>query len=286
MKLTSCRALLSVALLSVLLVTPCFAQGGRGGRGGGGFGGGMGMMGGGGGDMMLLGLLRVEAVQKEIDMSTDQIEAIGKVSESATEGVERPDFRAMRDASEAEREKMMEKMRKQSEEIGKKVTEQLEEVLFPEQLDRARQIALQQQGVGAFNNADVIKKLEITDDQTEKMSDIRRKQGEEMRTQMQELFRAGDRDAIGKKMREMQEQQMKNMKAVLTEKQTKTFAEMLGEPFEMPAGAMGGGFGRGGRGGGEAGGRGGRAGGAAGGRGGRGGREAGGRGDRDPGNDA
>lgn len=284
MKLLTCRALVTAAFLATLVATPCFGQGGaqgggRGGRGQGGPGGpggpggmmGGGMMGGmmGGGDLMLLGLLRVKEVQEEIEMMPDQIEAVGKVGDKMRE-VARPD--RPQGNSEADREEFMKKMQAFAEEQGKVVSESLEEILLPEQLERARQIALQQQGVQAFYDPSFVKKIELTEEQQAKLKE----QQEGMREKMGEAFRGamqgGDRDAVRKKIEEVRASVFEEAKSVLTSEQKKKYEAMVGTPFKMPEGAMMGGFGGRGQGG---------PGGAQGGRGGRGGR-----GGADPGNDA
>lgn len=262
-----CAAVLATAVVSV----PCFGQeGGRrgGGQGqgpggrGAGRGGMMGGMMGGGGDMMLLGLLRMEEVKKEIDLMPDQEEGLTKLGESLN--ADRPQF-DFRNASDEDRQKFMEDMRKRMEESSKKVTEGLEQILLEEQLVRLRQISIQQQGFNAFFDATVVKKLELTDDQKKKLEELQEKSMTEMREAMQELFQGGDREAMGKKMTEMRDKQLADAKEVLTDKQKETYSEMRGKDFDLPAGAMMGGFGRG------PGGPGG-AGGPGGGRGGRGGR--------------
>ena len=95
-------------------------QGGQGGQGGGfrggqggargGFQGGMGGFGGGmrGGSSNVMSLLRIEAVQTELEISPAQKEAIEKLSEQGRG--ERPDFGNFRDMSEEERREMFEKM--------------------------------------------------------------------------------------------------------------------------------------------------------------------------------
>lgn len=283
MKFTLGRAVTAATLLLALSFTPCFGQdgergnrgdrGGRpgqgGGRGGfgGGFGGGMmggGMMGGPRGDMMLLTLLRIDEVKKEVDLMPDQEEAVGKVGEKLRET--RPpqaDF-DFREATEEQRNAFMEKMRAFGEEQGKKVTEQLEEILLPEQLDRLREIALQNQGVQAFYDPSFAKKIGLSDSQQEKLKKMQEESNTKMREEMMEAFQAaresGDRSAMATKMQELRDKQMEDAKGVLTDEQKKKYKEMLGEPFEMPEGAMRGGFGGPGAGPGGPGGRGGRGG--------------------------
>ena len=298
--------LLSVALLA-FMVTPVMAQGrgqggqgGRGGAGGGGFGGrggsGGSMFGGRGGGDMTMTLLRIEAVRTELEISPDQEEALTKMQEQGRP--ERPDgdFRNM---SEEERTEFFSKMRKQAEERNAKMKEQLEEVLFPEQLERLQEINIQLQGIAALRNADVAKELKITEAQKKELEEVQAGLMEKMREGMRELFTGGGgREGMREKIEEMRDDMEGDVLDVLTSDQKKKFEEMKGEKFEMPEGSFGrgrggqggqGGFGgrgggeqggRGGRGGGEQGGRGGRGGGEQGGRGGRGGREQGGRGER------
>jgi len=285
--------LLSVALLA-FMVTPVMAQGrgqggqggqgGRGGAGGGGFGsrgGGGSMFGGRGGGDMTMTLLRVEAIRTELEISPDQEEALTKMQEQGR--AERPDgdFRNM---SEEERTEFFTKMRKQAEERNTKMKEQLEEVLFPEQLERLQEINIQLQGIAALRNADVAKELKITDAQKKELEEVQAGLMEKMREGMRELFTSGGgREGMREKIEKMREDMEGDVLGVLTSDQKKKFEEMKGEKFEMPEGAFGrggqgGGGGFGGRGGGQQGGRGGRGGGQQGGRGGRGGGEQGGRG--------
>ena len=265
--------LLSVALLA-FMVTPAMAQqrgqggqGGRGGAGGGGFGGrggGGSMFGGRGGGDMTQTLLRIEAIRTELEISPDQEEALTKMQEQGR--TERPsgDFRNM---SEEERTEFFTKMRKQAEERNAKMKEQLEEVLFPEQLERLQEINIQLQGIAALRNEDVAKELKITDAQKKELEEVQAGMMEKMREGMRELFTSGGgREGMREKIEKMREDMEGDVLGVLTSDQKKKFEEMKGEKFEMPEGAFGrggqggrGGFG--GRGGGEQGGRGRRGGG-------------------------
>ena len=266
--------LLSVALLA-FMVTPAMAQGrgqggqgGRGGAGGGGFGGrggaGGSMFGGRGGGDMTMSLLRIEAVRTELEISPDQEEALTKMQEQGRPERPNADFRNM---SEEERTEFFTKMRKQAEERNTKMKEQLEEVLFPEQLERLQEINIQLQGIAALRNADVAKELKITDAQKKELEEVQAGMMEKMREGMRELFTSGGgREGMREKIEKMRADMEGDVLAVLTSDQKKKFEEMKGEKFEMPEGSFGrggrGGFGgRGGRGGGEQGGRGGRGGG-------------------------
>lgn len=271
-------ALLFAAILA-MVATDVMAQRGGGGRPGGGRPGGFGGPGGPGGfggrggfgGSSLTGLLRVEAVQEEIELMPDQKEAVEKINESRpqTERPEGIDFRDRSEENRAKLEEWMEKARKEREEFEAKAREQLEEVLLPNQMERLEQIEVQLMGVRALMNDRVAKALKLTTaqkDDLQKTSDASR---EEMMSKMREIFSGGggDRDAMREKMQAAQKEAEDKLLAVLTSDQKKDFEAMKGEPFEMPER---GGFG--GRGPGGPGGFGGRGpGGPGGGRGGRGG---------------
>lgn len=266
--------LLSVALLAFMVTDAVGQEQGRGGRGGGGFGGrtGGGIGGGGRGDMTMT-LLRLEPVRTELEISPDQEEALTKMSEQNRQERPNADFRNM---SEDERTEFFAKMRKQAEERTAKMKEQLEEVLFPEQLERLEQINIQLQGVAALQNPEVAKKLNITEAQKKELEEVRDGLMEKMRESMREIFASGGRDGIREKIEKMRGDMEGEVLGVLNSDQKKKFEEMKGEPFEMPENAMRGGRGgQGGQGGGGRGGFGGRGGGEQGGRGGRGGGEGG-----------
>ena len=269
-------ACLAVALLA-FLATDVMAQPGGGRPGGGRPGGGRGPGGPGGFGgpqslgQMALGLLRVEEVKKEIDLMPDQEEALTKM---AGERPERPQF-DFQNASEAERDEFIAKMRKEREERTAKMQEQLEEILLPDQYDRLKEVAIQMLDVGALMMDEVAEELKITDAQKKEFEEKQNIIREKMGAQMRELFQGGggDRDAMREKMAKMREDNNKELLSVLTATQKSDFEKMKGEKFEMPEGGMRAMFG---------GGRGGPGGGGPGGRGGFGGRRGGGDGGGQP----
>jgi hypothetical protein len=242
MKLTQLVTGLVAMALMALMVCDVHAQQRRGGggpqggfRGGapGGFRGGPPGGFGRGGDNSLF-LLRIEEVQTELEISPQQKEALDKMAEQARG--DRPDFNAFREMSEEERRAAFEKMRKEAEERMSEVKAQLEEVLLPQQLDRLEEISLQVRGVQALEDDEVAAKLKITEAQKQKMAEVRETQGEKMRERMREMFQGGGgpggdfREVFGKLREEME----KEVLAVLDSSQQTQFAEMKGEPFEMP----------------------------------------------------
>jgi Spy/CpxP family protein refolding chaperone len=230
------------------------AQPGGGQRGfGGGFGGGS----------SRLGLLRIEAVQKELGLTEDQIASIRKLSEELRPmgrgrggeggqprrgggrrgGDNNPDARVggvdqffvqaqpgRGQLSDEERAKM----REEAAARAKKEREELAKILKPEQLKRLTEIYIQQAGIAALQDADVAEKLKISDEQKEKMAKVREEQGAAMR----ELFTGGgDREAARSKMADLRKQTDEKTLAVLSEDQKKQFEELKGKKFDMPENA-------------------------------------------------
>lgn len=240
-------------------------EGRRRGRGGpgrgfqGGFGGPFGMRGGG---PDLLGLLRIEEVQKEINLRDDQQEAVQAFGRELRD--ERPDFPTnFAEMSQAEREEFRKKIEESSAKQAKETKATLQTILEPEQYKRLTEIHIQNEGASALADDDVAAKLNLTEDQKTKIAAAIEENREKMGEQMRGAFgrgRGGDREGNFAERREQMETLRKEgderVLAVLTGEQKTAFAAMKGEAFDMPEQRFGGG--RGGFGGGRRGGFGGR----------------------------
>ena len=224
-------------------------RGGPGGQGGGGMRGGQA----GGMDPTLMLLMSAE-VREEIGLDAEQGAALKKLSESLRP--ERPDadFRSM---SNEERTEFFESMRTKMQEKAKEAKEQLQDVLFPGQMKRLNELAIQRMGLAALNNPEVAEKLKITDEQKAEMEAAR----SSVRDKMREMF-AGrsdgerpDREKMMEAFKTAQKDTEAKMMDVLTAEQKSQLDEMKGEPFEFKdqgfrggdrGGDRGGRFGRGG----------------------------------------
>ncbi len=239
----------TVVLASALLVSLASQAQAQGQRGFGGGRGGFGGFGGGG----AAGLISMEAVQKEIGVTTEQVEKIQTAMRElgggrGPGGGDRPNFQEM---SEEERTKFFEEMRKQGEERAKKAEEILKANLDAKQLSRLEELRIQREGAGALARTEVAAKLKLTDEQKEKIKTAL--------ASGQMDFRSIGRDASQEdRQKAMQEFQAKREKAnadalaVLTADQTAALETMKGAKFEFPAfGGFGGRGGPGGQGGGR-----------------------------------
>lgn len=125
--------------------------------------------------------------------------------------------------------------------IAKKVEPELRKsigaVLEPGQLKRFHQIELQARGIGALQNKDVIKALNLTDDQKRRVKAL----AEELTSDTRKLFGSAIvRDRA--KLREIAQAQRKlfreaagRIPSLLTADQRKIWEEMIGTPFDFEA---------------------------------------------------
>jgi hypothetical protein len=199
--------------LVALVASPAFAQGGRG------FG-----MGGGGGIGSLIGN---ESVQKELKLDDQQVEKAKEFAEKAREKGREVREQLQGLEGEERRTKMLE-ITKEANETAMKA---FGEFLKPEQIARIKQISYQQQGARAFTDAEVAKKLNLTDAQKTDIQAI----NQESMTQMREIFQSAqdDREGAMKKSAELRKETLGKAAAKLNDEQQKTWKELIGAPFEV-----------------------------------------------------
>lgn len=200
---------LTVLLVLAVCSADAMAQGpGRGGR----------QRGGAGGADNPSRLLRSEAVQKELEMTDEQIELIKELSEGQNRGpgIDREALRAeMEGLSDEER---MAKIKEMRESRSKEQMEQLGEILLPHQMDRLSQISFQastQGGTRSLLGGPVADKLNITDEQKEEL----RETAEELQKKFEE--------EVAKLREEMQSKLLE----ALTPEQQAEYKKLTGEKF-------------------------------------------------------
>jgi hypothetical protein len=196
-------------VLVALLAGPAAAQGRGFGRGG-----------------SLAFLLSNESVQKELKLDDKQVEKAKELSEKAGEEM-REKFQGLGDLTQEER-------RAKFTEINREMTasslKAAGEFLKPEQITRLKQISYQQRFGQAFTDAEVAKKLNLTDTQKTDIQAILTDSMKEMPTR--EDFQ-DDREAAMKKATEVNKQALSKAVAKLNDEQQKTWKELLGTSFEV-----------------------------------------------------
>jgi Spy/CpxP family protein refolding chaperone len=217
-------------LLALLVAT---AQAQRpGGRFGGGFpfGGGL--------------LLANKSVQEELKITDEQktkIQEIAKESREKTEAIiGKVDFKDQesrakaREAREQNKDKLME--------IGQASEKAMLAVLDDKQKTRFKQIEIQSQRVDAFKNEEVVKALNLTDDQKEKLKTIAEDVNKDI-TDLRKEFSKENFQENQKKIATLRKDGMEKAVAVLNDAQKAKWKELTGDPFEV---RFEGGFGGGG----------------------------------------
>ncbi len=222
-------------VLGIGLVVAPLAQAQR--PGGGNFGGGGGFGGGG-------NVISTEAVQKELGLSTEQTDKLKLITEESQKQMR--ELFGARPAEGEDREKAREAMREKMTAAAKEITSKVEAVLTPEQKKRLKEIQLQAQGTRALVSEEVVKALNITEEQKKKIEEIR----DANRPQFGRGGAGGQPGGGGapggagggfeRFQEQMKETEAKIME-VLTAEQKTSYETLKGKKFDMPRPTFGGG---------------------------------------------
>lgn len=109
-----------------------------------------------------------------------------------------------------------------------------EVITDPQQRQRYNQLYLQYRGYGAFEDPMIAQKLNLTDEQRQKL----RQFGTEWSTQMGTLGQSyrTDREGATKRFQQMQSQSGERINSVLTPEQQRSWREMTGESYQFQPG--------------------------------------------------
>lgn len=196
-------------------------------------------------------LLATPEVQKELGVSDEQKGLIEDMmtdirSQMQQGGRNQGGAGNFRDLSDEERRKLMEEGRKRMEEFNKKADEMVNMVLEPKQTERFGQLRLQRAGVGAFIRPDIAEKLDLTQEQKDKMQKIREAAQPDPSAfaNIRDLSEE-ERREVFTKMREKGEKANADILNVLAAEQKETWTKLQGKKFEFPQQQGFGGFGGG-----------------------------------------
>jgi Spy/CpxP family protein refolding chaperone len=181
----------------------------------------------------LLGLLEMEQVQKEMKLSEEQMTTVqGIVEKLGAEMQEQ--YTALREIEDRDQQRA--KLTELRDQSDQKVREQLGDVVEREQVMRLYQIRMQVRAVvDSLANRYVSGRLELTDDQKNKLAEINKRVG----AKQSEVY-ATIRDASGEqrseafqKLRKIRSNADAEALALLTAEQKAAFEEMKGEQIEL-----------------------------------------------------
>jgi Spy/CpxP family protein refolding chaperone len=160
-------------------------------------------------------LLSQESVQKELQLSDDQVAKVKDLEQKQREA-----FRGLRDLSREERQK-------KTEEQAKATRKAVSDVLKAEQQKRLEQISLQLAGARALSRSEVADTLKLTSEQKDKIKTIQ----EEARKERAGL-RGNNNEDARKKSAEIRKSSDEKVMNVLTTEQKSKLKELSGEPFK------------------------------------------------------
>ncbi len=178
-------------------------------------------------------LLAIAEVRKELGISDDQKkqidELLGDVQRQMQSSFGRMNIEELQKLSPEERQKRFAEARKQSDETGRKADERLEAILNAEQRARLGQLRLQREGLAALNRPEVVRQLELTDNQRDRLRRIQE--------QTFGPFASGPQAQV---------KALADARAVLNDAQRARWDALKGKEFKFPPSTDFGGFGPGG----------------------------------------
>jgi len=203
-----------------------------------------------------LTLLKAKEVQKDLELTDDQKTTLEKFADEMRTQVT-AQLDGLKDLSQEDRRAKLAEIRSKLDDRAKEVQTKLDDVLNTQQRDRLTQIGLQARGVRLFTQKEVEDGLQLTDDQKEKLKDLRDKMGTEMRDARGPGGPgAGGPGAGGplsdearEKLKKLAAESMDKAKEILTADQREKLDTMLGKKLDIDLSQLGGGNGFGGRGG-------------------------------------
>jgi hypothetical protein len=141
------------------------------------------------------------------------------------------DYAAISDLPALERAAEMRKASEKSVEVGRKLTAKylpkLAEVLDSQQIDRLRQIQLQASGLDVWNEPQIAKELDLSEEQQQKAAELRTDYSR--RVQLLD----GDFQQRFVKIRELNAERDQRAALLLTDEQRGKLEELKGTPFDV-----------------------------------------------------
>jgi len=181
-------------------------------------------------------MLRNEAVRKELGVNDEQQALLddlaSRLQQDAFEIIS-----GLQDLTPKEQKEMMGEVMKMVADKGTEAQNQLDDILDDTQTKRLKELSLQARRAMALEDDDVVAALKITDQQKEKLADVREEGSEAMQQAFQKLRGGGgDQGAIRKTMMELRNKLSDKALAILTPDQRQQFEKMQGAKFDFPPG--------------------------------------------------
>jgi hypothetical protein len=185
----------------------------------------------------LMSLAANEAVQKELGVSGEAVTRLDTINDEYRNASQKEftalgiDYTAISELPALERAAEMRKATEKSADVGRKLTAiylpKLAEVLDPPQIQRLRQIQLQASGVDVWNEPEIAKELDLSDEQQQTVTELRSDYSR--RAQLLD----GDFQQRFARIRELNAERDRKAFALLTDQQRNKLEQLKGTPFDV-----------------------------------------------------
>jgi hypothetical protein len=196
-----------------------------------GFGGGFGF----GGINVTAAVLNNKALQEELKVTSEQKQKLKPAADKQAALQKKQAEMFAGGKGGFDKEKMQENF-KEMQAVNEEVKKSVDETLNAEQKKRLRQIEVQAAGPRAFANEEMVKGLNLSDEQKTKIkavADEFTKDSREVRMEGGFGADAEKRAEIDRKVDKLQAAAMKQIQEALTDEQKKTWKTLVGEPFDV-----------------------------------------------------
>ena len=162
-------------------------------------------------------LLRQKSVQKELKLSDDAVKKIMDFT-----NMESDEYgKALKNLKDKERTARFDELEKANKKF-------LEDNLSAAQRKRLEQITLQVTGLYQLGRPEVVKALNLTEEQQTKFEEMQK----EARKALEEIITSTERAGKTEKLAKLREETSKKIMAALTDEQKAKVREIVGEPFK------------------------------------------------------
>jgi hypothetical protein len=168
-------------------------------------------------------------LQAELQLSSDQKQ---KLQDSLPDYLQKPSkiFDRFHNLESGPGEKELESIRPES---YRKFWAILREILKPAQFKRLQQLELQHEGPSALFRPEIVKQLDITDDQRRRFMGIVQEMQRNMEPLMQEAHSGGNGEQIRLRAVRLYAEQEQKVESVLDDAQKRQWMEMYGKQFDV-----------------------------------------------------
>jgi hypothetical protein len=170
-----------------------------------------------------------DKVQEELKLSDEQKKKLEKRLQNTHQDTMQF-FQKLGERKPEEREKELHAYVERAQE---NLTAFLQGLLQEEQFKRLRQVMLQREGLFAMGHAEVMKELEITDEQRRQFVEIMQEMQKTMEPLVKEAQKDGKPEEIGPKLMKIRKEGESNIESILTITQKKQWKELLGKPLDL-----------------------------------------------------